>query len=430
MEINQPKVIRAWCMYDWANSVYSLTITTAIFPIYFASVTTSEDKGDIINFFGIDISNTVLYSFSLSFSFLFTAAIIPLLTGVADYSGRKKLFMRVFAYLGSFSCGALFFFDGPNIEFGIVFFILASIGYSGSLVFYDSFLPEIVSKDNYDRVSALGYSYGYVGSVILLIFNLVVIQFPEWFGLEEGALPAKLSFLTVGIWWFLFSHIPFHYLPKNTFDKKPEGRYLSQGYLELKKVWNSLQRLPELRKFLLAFFFYTIGVQTIMYLAALFGSKELGLEEGKLIITVLIIQIVAIAGAYLFARLSSIMGNKFSLVTMVLIWIGVSISAYFVAGEYEFYVLAFTVGMIMGGIQALSRASYSKLIPQNTQDHASYFSFYDVAFNVAIVTGTFSYGLVEQITGSMRISALVLTLFFLIGLFFLLKVKFKEEVLI
>ncbi len=428
MEKNQPKIIRAWCMYDWANSVYSLTITTAVFPIYYENVTQTQELGDIVEFFGFRLPNTVLYSYALSFSFLFTALILPLLTGIADYSGRKKLFLRIFVYLGAFSCAALFFFDGPNIEYGIIFSILASVGYSGSLVFYDSFLPEIVTKDKYDRVSALGYSYGYVGSVILLIFNLVVIQFPELFGLESGKLPAKISFLTVGIWWFLFSQIPLRLLPKNTFNKKPEGHYLTKGYLELKKVWDSLPSLPEVRKFLFAFFFYTVGVQTVMYLAALFGSKELGLEEGKLILTVLIIQIVAIVGASLFARISEKRGNKFALVTMIIIWVLVSISAYFVYDEYGFYVLAFVVGMVMGGIQALSRASYSKLIPQNTEDHASYFGFYDVAYNVAIVMGTFSYGLVEHYTGSMRTSSLVLTVFFILGLFFLLKVRFKDQV--
>ncbi len=413
-------------MYDWANSVYSLTITTAVFPIYYESVTRTEEHGDVVQFFGFELANTVLYSYALSFSFLFTALILPLLSGIADYTGRKKLFLRAFAYLGSFACAGLFLFDGPNIEWGILMSVLASIGYSGGLVFYDSFLPEIVSRDKYDRVSALGYSYGYVGSVLLLIFNLVMIQFPDLFGLEPGKLPAKISFLTVGVWWFLFSHITLYYLPKNTYNKKPEGHYLTKGYQELKKVWNSLPDLPEVRKFLIAFFLYTVGVQTVMYLAALFGSKELGLEEGKLILTVLIIQVVAIGGAYLFARLSESRGNKFSLMVMLFIWIFVSVTAYFVSGEYGFYFLAFVVGMIMGGIQALSRASYSKLIPADTEDHASYFGFYDVAFNVAIVMGTFSYGLVEQITGSMRNSALVLTVFFLGGLYFLLKVRFKK----
>lgn len=426
MQLNDKKTIRAWCMYDWANSVYSLTITTAVFPIYYESVTKTEELGDMVSFFGWVLPNTVLYSYALSFSFLFTAVILPLLTGIADYSGRKKAFMRGFAYLGAFSCAALFFFEGPNIEYGIICSVLASIGYSASLVFYDSFLPEIVSKDKYDRVSALGYSYGYVGSVILLIINLLVIQMPGLFGLEEGALPAKLSFISVGIWWFGFAQIPLAVLPKNSHKAKGEGNYFSRGYLELKKVWLSLEHLPMVKRYLIAFFLYSVGVQTVMYLASLFGAKELNLDTGKLILTVLIIQLVAILGSYLFARLSELKGNRFSLASMVIIWVGICGGAYIVQGEIEFYILAFIVGMVMGGIQALSRASYSKLLPEDTVDHASYFSFYDVTFNVSIVTGTFVYGLIEQLTGSMRNSSLALGLFFLAGLVILLGVDFSK----
>lgn len=417
-------------MYDWANSVYSLVITSTIFPIYYNNVTRNAHDGDLIDFFGFQIPNSVLYSYSLSFSFLFVAAILPLLSGIADYGGMKKKFMKMFTYIGSAACIAMYFFDGSNVEFGIMCSVTASIGYSGALVFYDSFLPEISSFDKYDQVSARGYAFGYVGSVLLLIFNLVMIQQPEIFGITDSLMPAKISFVTVGIWWIGFAQLSFSRLPNNIYDRKAGKQLLVKGYKEIRKVWDSLTELPVLKKFLLAFLFYNTGVQTVMYLAATFGDKELKLSGDKLIITVLIIQFVAIAGSYIFAYLSKRRGNKASLLVMIFIWIFICIAAYFVMDEYQFYTLAFVVGMVMGGIQALSRATYSKLIPENTIDHASYFSFYNVTYNISIVVGTFSYGFIEHITGSMRNSALSLTLFFIVGMVFLLliKIPLKESI--
>ncbi len=415
-------------MYDWANSVYSLTITTAVFPIYYETITKSAGQGDLVDFFIWKLPNTVLYSYSLSFSFLFVALILPLLTGIADYSGKKKSFMKMFAYLGSLACIGMFFFtSAENVEWGIICSVLASIGYSGSLVFYNSFLPEIVSEDRFDKVSAQGFSYGYFGSVILLIVNLLMIQMPDLFGLPEGSLPARISFVMVGIWWIGFSQYTFYYLPENIYDREPEDDILTKGYREIKSVFKSLKDLPNLRKFLVSFFFYSVGVQTIMYLAPLFGSKELKLETSKLILTVLIIQLVAIGGSFLFAKISEIKGNKFSLGAMIILWIGVCIMAYFIQGELGFYILGFLVGMVMGGIQALSRATYSKLIPEHTINHASYFSFYDVTYNVSIVIGTFAYGLIEHITGSMRNSTIALALFFVIGFAMLLLVSIPKR---
>lgn len=425
VSLNDKRITRAWCMYDWAISVYSLTITTAVFPIYYEAVTTREDGSNVVDFFGWSLPNTALYSYALSFSFLFTAFILPLLTGISDYSGKKKVFLKAFAYLGALACAGLFFFEGENIEYGMLMAVLASIGYSGSLVFYDAYLPEIATADRFDRLSAKGYSYGYIGSVILLIFNLAMIENPGLFGLEKGSLPAKISFLTVAVWWAGFAQIPFNRLPANPYNRKVSGHYFSKGYDEIKKVYRSLRGLPNLRRYLLAFFFYNAGVQAVMYLATLFGTNELELETSALILTVLIIQVVAIAGAYLFARVSETRGNVYSLSTMIAIWVVVCVSAFYVQTEYQFYALAFVVGLIMGGIQALSRATYSKLIPANTIDHASYFSFYDVTYNVSIVMGTFAYGLIDHLTGSMRNSALSLGLFFVLGFLLLRKVSVK-----
>ncbi|QDH77572.1 MFS transporter [Echinicola soli] len=426
MGAQKKKVQFAWAMYDWANSVYSLVITSTIFPVYFNNVTASHGKGDVVTFFGFHVVNTVLYSWSISFSFLVIASLSPLLSGMADYGGKKLLFMKIFATIGSLSCMGLFFFDGSNLELGIIFSVLASIGYAGSIVFYNAFLPEISDFEEYDILSARGFALGYIGSVILLIINLVMIQKPEWFLLSDGGSAARWSFLITGVWWLGFAGIPFRYLPKST---ERTNRITNQslfwsGYSEIKKVYGELTDRGDLKQFLLAFLFYSMGVQTVMYMAASFGDKELGLEGDKLILTILIIQVVAILGSFLFGWIAKNRGNKISLMSMVLIWIGICMSAYFVTSEYEFYGLAFVVGLVMGGIQAISRSSYSKLIPENTGDNASYFSFYDVTEKMAIVFGTFSYGIIEKFTGSMRDSSLVLGVFFIIGMLFLLRVTF------
>lgn len=425
LKLNNKRTTNAWCMYDWANSVYSLTITTAVFPIYYEGVTTASDGNKLIKFLGWELPNTVLYSYALSLSFLLTALMLPLLSGIADYTGRKKFFLKVFAYLGALSCAGMFFFKGSNIEFGILMVVLASMGYSGGLVFYDAFLPEIATQDRFDKLSAKGYSMGYVGSVILLIFNLIMIQEPELFGLEEGTLPARISFLTVAIWWAGFAQITFRRLPNNPFNRNSSDHWFTKGYQELKMVYGQIKTLPNLKRYVLAYFFFNAGVQAVMYLASLFGAKELELETSSLIMIVLIIQLVAIGGAYIFAELSKHKGNILSLSIMIIIWVAVCIFAFFINSEIQFYGLAILVGLIMGGIQALSRSTYSKLIPTDTEDHASFFSFYNVTFNLSIVMGTLAYGSIELLTGSMRYSALGLTVFFVIGLLLVRNVKVK-----
>ncbi len=432
MQLNNPKIVRAWCMYDWANSVYSLVITSTIFPVYYENVTKQFFENEMVSFFGYQLPNTTLYSYALSFSFLFVALLSPLLSGIADYSGKKKAFMQFFTYLGGASCIVLYFFTGENIELGIIASVFASIGYSGSLVFYNAFLPEIASPDKYDVVSARGYSLGYLGSVLLLIVNLVMIENPTWFfgpdPTDAQSLElVKWSFLMVGVWWIGFAQITFKLLPNNPYNRKPKGQLLLKGYQELRSVWRRVKQYKNMKLYLGAFFFYNMGVQTVMYLAASFGAKELKLEGGSLILTVLIIQVVAIGGAYLFAQLSKMRGNRFSLLVQVLIWVVVCVLAYFTYTEYQFFGIAFIVGLVMGGIQSLSRASFSKLIPADTDDNTSYFSFYDVMDKVSTGLGTFVFGLVEHLTGGMRNSVLALITFFVIGFLLLLAVRIPKE---
>jgi len=420
------KVVNAWCMYDWANSVYSLVITTAIFPLYYNSVTTTSENNDLVSFFGIEIVNSVLYSYSLSFSFLLLTIIQPILSGIADYSGNKKFFLRLFMYLGSFSCMSLYFFDGENVEYGIIFSVLASIGFTGSLVFYNAFLPEISTPKNFDNISARGYSFGYIGSVILLIICLALIQGFEFFGFQSSKDATKFTFLLVGFWWILFAQITLFYLPEKHKKIKLNRTILTYGLRELKRVWNYIKGVKNLKLYLLSYFFYSMGVQTIMLVASYFGDKELNLEQSKLIFTILIIQLIAIFGAYFFAFISKLKGNKFSLLIMNSCWIIICVSAYFTTNENQFYFLAAAVGILMGGIQSLSRSTFSKLIPDEIDDNASFFNFYAISYNISVVIGTFSYGYIEQVTGSMRSSILALTLFFIIGLVILLNTKIKK----
>ncbi|RAU83386.1 MFS transporter [Pontibacter arcticus] len=423
MQKNDPTITRAWCFYDWANSVYSLVITSTIFPIYYSAVAKNTTTGSsIVPFFGFEVQSSVLFSYAVSASFLIIAFLSPFLTAIADYSGRKKMFMQFFCYLGALSCAGLYFFTRDTFTISVLFFILASVGYSGSIVFYNAYLPEIATEDQYDKLSARGFAMGYVGSVLLLIFNLAMIMQPGWFGIaaDNTSLPPRIAFLTTGIWWFVFAQYTFYHLPGNVYHLKPKGSWILNGVKELKKVLEQVKKLPALKRFLLAYFFYNMGVQTVMYVATIFGIEELKLPDDALILTILIIQLVAVAGAYSFAKLSGKYGNIKALIGGVVIWIGICIGAYYIRGETDFYVLAAVVGAVMGGIQALSRSTYSKFIPANTIDHASYFSFYDLTEKVSIVLGTLAYGLIAQLTGSMRFSVVALAVFFLVGLIFLL----------
>lgn len=414
-------------MYDWANSVYSLVITSAIFPVYFQSVTSVKNAdgiviSDKVSFLGFDLVNSVLYSYALSFSFLLIALISPVLSSIADYSGKKKLFMRIFCYTGAASCFFLFFFTSSTVTFGVFMFVLASMGFSGSIVFYNAYLPEIATEDRFDSISAKGFSLGYSGSILLLIINLAMILYPSVFGISSSGMATRISFLLVGLWWFGFAQYTFHYLPSNVYKKPGTGNILLKGFSELKKILHDLKKQGLLKNFLLAFFFYNMGVQTVLYLATVFGEKELKLSSELLIATILVLQLVAIAGSFLFSFISSRTGNIHALMISVCVWIIVTILAYFIVSATEFILLAGLVGIVMGGIQSLSRSTYAKLIPEDTTDHASYFSFYDVTEKISIVLGTFFYGLINQMTGNMRMSSLALALFFVLGLILLSRI--------
>lgn len=422
MQTASKKVINGWAMYDWANSVYNLVITTTFFPAYYAAVTgpQNEQFKHGITFLGRTFTNTEIKDYVLSFGFLIIAIMSPILSSIADYRGNKKNFMRFFCYLGAISCSLMYFFDVNHVTLGLLCFMTAGIGFYGSQVFYNSYLPDIASKTDRDRVSAKGYAFGYIGSVLMQLVGFALVM-----TMEDKAKALQITFLLVGVWWVAFAQIPFKLLPMVIKHKQEfTWEVLTKGFHELKLVWNQLVHMPVLKRFLLAFFFYSMGVQTVMLVAIDFGIKEIKLPDDQLIIAAVIIQLIAIAGAIGMSRLSTKIGNIPVLIFTVLLWIGVCITAYFTKSQIQFYILAVLVGLVMGGIQSMSRSTYSKLMPE-TQDTTSFFSFYDVTEKLALVIGLFSFGFIEGIAQSMRTSVLILIVFFVLGLLFLLLVKVK-----
>ena len=414
------RVVRGWVMYDLANSVYQLTIASAIFPIYYNTVTRNGNDF-VISFFVLKVINTVMYSWSIAAAYFLVAMFSPLFSSMADYTGRRKGFMRAFTIIGATACGALFFFDKQHIELGVIAFTLGTIGYGGSIVFYNSFLPVIAEEADQDRISARGYSMGYLGGVVLLLFNLFMIMKPDLFGFSvDSSYPARISFITVFLWWIGFSQITFSRLPKYTFRKRiHHDSVLTNGYRELRQVYNVVKKSYKLRTYLLGFFFIMMGVLTTMLMAVTFAEKEMHMTDTVLIPTVLLIQLVGMLGAWSFARLSEKYGNLKALMVSVFIWILICIFVYFMTSTLHFVIAAFFIGLVMGGSQSLARSTYSKMLPESTTDHTSYFSFYDVMEKMATVAGTFSFGAIEALTGSMRFSILAITLFFIVGIFFL-----------
>lgn len=421
MQTAPKKVINAWAMYDWANSAYNLVITSTIFPAYYEGITGdgNENTIDHVTFLGREFVNTSLYNYTLAVAFLIVTFVSPLLSSIADNRGNKKTFMSFFLTMGSMACAGLFFFAKgyPNfLAIGLSCLIIACVGFWGSLVFYNSYLPEIAAPEDRDRISAKGFSYGYVGSVLLQIICFVFVFKPGLIGGNENtSIQFQFSFLLVALWWFGFAQIPLRTLPKPVVQNKPK-QALTGGYLELKKVFTQLTQIPVLKRFLFSFFFYNMGVQTVMLAASLYGKSELGIPTTNLIIAIVIIQLIAIPGAYLVSKLSGRIGNIKALMICVAVWIGNCIYGYLIPAHdiYQFYLLAVMVGFVMGGIQSLSRSTYSKLMPV-TKDTTSFFSFFDVTEKIAIVIGMFSFGYINELTGSQRNSVLALVIFFVAG---------------
>ncbi len=432
------KLLNAWAIYDWANSVYPLVISTAIFPIFYGIIT-----DDYITFLGYSFKNTALISYITAFAFVILVFLSPLLSGIADYTGGKKFFMKFFCYSGSFACILLYWFDIDNLNSSLVYYFIALIGFWASLVFYNSYLPEIAHPEQQDKVSAKGYAMGYIGSVILLLVNLIMINYPDYFGITDSngvvaeIKAMKISFIMVGVWWFLFSQYTFYHLPGKKYYKQlrlnnnstiENKNLIFSGFHELKIVWDELKNNQILKVFLTAFFIYSIALQTVILVATYFGEAEISWNEGEktfgLILSILLIQLIAVVGAILSAKISERIGNLKTLISLNIIWALICIFGYYVETSTEFYIAAGLVGLVMGGIQALSRSTFSKFIPSTT-NNTSYFSFYDVSQKLSIVIGMTLFATIDQITGSMRNSILVFLIFFVAGAIILVRLNKK-----
>lgn len=416
-------------MYDWANSVYSLIITSTLFPVYYGIVAKNDTGGNLISFFGYQILNSALFSYAISISFLVSGILSPFLSSISDIGGLRKRFLFGFCALGSVSCVALFGFNHSNIEFGILTFILAAIGYSGSIVFYNSFLPDIASPDQYARVSAKGFSIGYLGSVLLLITVLSPLFFPAvpfFKGLNFEKI-SKIGFLLTGGWWFVFGYFSIKGLP-GTIEKESYKINFHSIKNRLKSALNIVSNIQGLNWFLIGFFCINTGVQTVMYMAAIFGDIELHLASEKLIATILILQIVAIFGARIFSFICEKSSSKTTLLLACLLWIVVCLSAYFVKTDLQFFGVAALVGLVMGGSQSLLRSTFTHFLPNEEHGKSAMFGLFDLLDKFSIVLGTFAFGLTNQITGSMRVSALVLIAFFLVGAWFINKIQTRLSV--
>ena len=427
LEKGSKKLLNAWAFYDWANSVYPLVISSAIFPIFYESL--FADDNPYIHVFGTNFKNSALISFVTAAAFLVVAFISPLLSGIADYVGNKKSFMRFFCYLGALSCMGLYWYSLENIYIGLLCYFFGLIGFWGSIVFYNSYLPDIAFPDQQDQVSAKGYSMGYIGSVILLIVSLIMVMTADKGQPQLDAM--KYSFIMVGIWWIVFSQYSYYYLPKgNKNSDKVTKAVIFNGFRELKKVWHLLSQNLALKRYLSGFFVYSMAVQTVMLIATYFGAQEIAWstpEEGTtgLIICILLIQLVAVVGAILTSRASAKFGNIPVLIAINMFWVVFCAVAYFITLPIHFYIMAAFAGLVMGGIQSLSRSTYSKLLPE-TDDTASFFSFYDVAEKIGIVIGMCVYGAIDQITGSPRFAIVFLAVFFIIGVALLFRVPKKS----
>lgn len=428
--INNKKTFRAWAFYDWANSVYSLCIGTAVFPIYYSAITNPDGiENTKVAFMGYEVNSGSLLSWTLSASFLVVVLLSPILSGIADYTNKKKFFMKCFVWLGSLSCMSLFFFTSlEHLWIGLLFSFLASVGFAGSLVFYNAFLPEIATPEHHDNLSARGFSLGYWGSVILLALIIVALQLNDKSEFMDTGFLTRCSFVLVGVWWLGFSHMVFPKLPDGVSKPHAGNNMVASGIKELRKAFKDVTQVDSAKNFLRSFFFYSMGVQTVIYVAGLYSKEALDFESSALIGIILLIQLVASGGAFFFAWISSKMGNIKTLTLQICIWVIVCVLAFLVTVEtrWLFYVVAALLGLVLGGIQSLSRATYSKLLP-DSNDNASFFSFYEITEKVGIVIGTASFGLVSQLAGGMRNGILALAFFFVVSLFFIVPLLKKNR---
>jgi UMF1 family MFS transporter len=410
-------------MYDWANSAFATTILAAVLPIYFVSIV---PKGGVnITVFGLSFHTfaTPLWSYGITIAMVIVAISAPILGAIADSSRSKRQFLIWFTYLGAFFTALLVTIGYGDYLRALLFFIIANIGFAAGNVFYDAFLPEIAPEGERDYVSGKGFAYGYLGGGLLLVINLLMIQHPGWFGIPDAAWGARLSFLTVGIWWGVFAIPTFLYVRDQGQGRK-HPHYIRRGFNTIATTMQKMRRFKDLLKFLVSFLIYNDGIQTVIVMAAIFGKEELGFSVFTLIGCLLMVQVIGFPSSLFMGRLAQRIGEKQTIYICLAVYCGIVIYGYFITTPMEFWVLGALVGLVQGGSQAISRSLYSSLLPLGHE--AEFFGFFAIANRFASIFGPLVFGVVANVTGSVRNSILALITFFIVGFIILMTVDVEQ----
>ncbi len=424
----QKREIFGWAMYDFANSAFATTILAVIFNQYFVTVVAGGERG--VNLFGFHLHGASFFTFSISISMAVSALVSPFLGATADASGSKKRFLMVFCYAAILFTGLLYFIHAGDYWMGAVFFIIANIGFAEGNVFYNAFLPELSSEQNVGRISGLGWALGYIGGGLLLAINLVMLKYPEWLGFPVGYFTVHDCFLSVGLWWFVFSLPTFLFLKERARGTDPSSQRVSfrAGYQRLQHTFRRVRAFKELTKFLIAYLIYNDGIETVIVMASIFGAEVLGMETHEIILYFLMIQGIAFFGSLIFGFLADTVGNKKTVMISLGIWSLIVLWAFrlgiFGSPKSEYWILGILAALVMGGSQAASRSLQGIFTPD--ANSAEFFAFFGVSGKFASVVGPLIYGILIAITGSVRSGILSILLFFIAGMAILWTVNEKK----
>ena len=437
--INDKREIFGWAMYDWANSAFSTTVGTVFLGPYLASLAANAAKAypdGMARFFGIPVAPDSFLPYAVSFSVGMQVLFLPILGAIADYSHRRKQLMQLFATIGAVSTIAFFFVTQPLWWLGAILFVVANLAFGAAVVFYNSYLPDIASEDQRDRVSSYGWALGYLGGGLLLFFNLIFYQMHEKLGVPTG-LAVRINLASAGVWWLGFSLVTWSRLrSRHAARALPSGEnYVSVGFKQLWSTLKEVKRFPETLKYLLAYFLYNDGIQTVIAVSATFAAAPLvrgglEIEQGTLTMVILMIQFVAFGGALFWGKLAGWVGAKRAIIISLVIWAGVVTFAYGgLKGEtrvLQFWILGALIAVVMGGSQAISRSLFAQMIPDGRE--AEFYSFYEVSERGTSWIGPLLFGIMNQMFGSLRPALLSLIFFFFAGLLILPFVNVKKAI--
>ncbi|HXW08183.1 MAG TPA: MFS transporter [Vicinamibacterales bacterium] len=399
--------LRAWAMYDWANSAFYTTIVAAVFPIYFHSVVAGDLPGP---------QATSRFAWATTIAILIVAVVAPLLGAIADFAGLKKRFLAIFMGMGVLSATAMYWLTRGDWLLALVLFVIGNVGVAASVIFYESLLPHLVEESELDRVSSAGYAIGYLGGGVLLAINLLMIQRPTWFGIADPELAVRLSLASVGIWWLVFAVPLFLYVPEPArrieAGERPAGSVVAAGARRLLETLQELRRYRQAFLLLLAFVVYNDGIQTIIRMASTYGT-EIGIDQSALIAALLITQFTGVPFAFLFGYLAGRVGAKTAVFGGLAVYAGITVLGYFMQTATHFFVLAILVGMVQGGTQALSRSLFASMIPRHKS--SEFFAFFGVFERYAGVLGPLIFATMVEATGSSRNAILAVIAFFVVG---------------